>query len=231
MFNWRNMMVAVTTLALGCLSGTTALTATAATPACGPHCLSVFSDELGSYKHLGVVEDVLDGVARIGQPSVLNPGSGADPSEDFLPVAKPVAAFYKDGMVSAQINSHYGQLKASQIEYAPEGKPTGLCVGLATTPYQNEGLTMQPCNTPGRTVWIIDTSDSPSTAHAGFFPIVSAATTDLVHPFAMTLPDYEVTYHQPLQIHVSKLVFSGSTKTLASRQLWGVHFGPLPVAE
>src|SRR5262249_38186699 len=164
--------------------GATALRATAATPACGPHCLSVFSDELGSYKHLGVVEDIADGVARAGQPSILTPGSGADPSEDFIPNAGSVASFFKQGMVSAKVNSRYGSLKASQIQYAPDGKATGLCVGLATTPYQNEGLTLQPCSTPARTVWIIDTADSPSTAKAGFFPIVSAATTDLVHPFA-----------------------------------------------
>jgi hypothetical protein len=132
MLKWRNTMVAVTTLAVGCVSAATALTATAATPACGPHCLSVFSKELGTYKNPGVVEDVLDGVARIGQPSVLTPSNGANPSEDFIPIAKPVAAFYKDGMVSAKANQHYSHLKASQIEYAPDGKRTGLCVGLAT---------------------------------------------------------------------------------------------------
>ena len=57
---------------------------------------------------------------------------------------------------------------------------------MATTAYQNEGLSLQPCSTPGTTVWIIDFADSPATAPT-YFPIVNGSTTDFTHPFAMTI--------------------------------------------
>ena len=61
-----------------------------------------------------------------------------------------------------------------QIEYAPGGAASGLCAGLATAAYENEGLSLQPCSTPGTTVFIIDTADSPHTAPT-YFPMYTAA--------------------------------------------------------
>jgi len=221
-------LAALATLTLiGCVSVTATLSATAATPACGPHCISIFSKEFGTDERPGVVEDVLDGAATVDQPVILKQGSGSDTSQDFIPTGgRLVSDFYKSGMVSAEVNSHYGSLKAAQIEFAPEGKPTGFCVGLAKVAYENEGLTLRPCSVPALTVWIIDTTDSPATAAAGYFPIVNASTTDFSRPFAMDLPQSEVANHETLQIHVSQLQFS-SDKTLQDRQLWGTHFGVL----
>ena len=137
-----------------------------------------------------------------------------------------VSDFYAAGMVSADVNSQYGHLFAAQIQYAPNGVRSGLCVGLATAAYQNEALTLQPCSTPAVTVWILDTTDSPTTAAAGYFPIVNASTTDFDHPFAMDLPQEEVASVQQLvQIRLRRLQFLGSEKTLPDRQLWGAHFG------
>ncbi len=68
-----------------------------------------------------------------------------------------------------------------QVEYAPFGQATGLCAAVATTAYQNEGLSLQPCSTPGTTVFIIDLADAP--AATPYFPIVNASTTDFTHPF------------------------------------------------
>jgi hypothetical protein len=56
----------------------------------------------------------------------------------------PVSEFYAAGLVSADVNSHYGALFGVQQEYAPYGIGAGLCVGLAKVAYQNEGLTLQP---------------------------------------------------------------------------------------
>jgi hypothetical protein len=222
------ILAGVATLVLiGYASVAGMLSATAATPACGPHCISIFSKELGTDKQPGAVEDVLDGSATVDQPVILKQGSGSDTSQDFIPTGGHlVSDFFKSGMVSADVNSHYGSLKAAQIEFAPEGKPTGFCVGLEKVAYENEGLTLRPCSVPALTVWIIDAADSPSTGAIGYFPIVNASTTDFTRPFAMDLPQNEVDNHQTLQIHVSQLQFS-SDKTLPDRQLWGAHFGVL----
>ena len=84
------------------------------------------------------------------------------------------------------MNAHFGSEPAVQIEYAPYGHPTGLCTAVATTAYQNEGLSLQPCSTPGVTIWILDTADAPA-AYPPYFPIVNGSDTDFVHPFAMTI--------------------------------------------
>ena len=105
--------------------------------------------------------------------------------------------FYADGMVSAEVNSHYGNLDAVQQKYAPFGIETGLCVGLASVAYQNEGLTLQPCDDP-TTVWVI--YPAPPATTGGYFPIVNATTTDFSRPFAMHLPRNEVASGKPLQM-------------------------------
>ena len=213
---------------VGGLSATTPLSASAATPQCGSQCGSVFSRELGSYSQPGPVEDVLDGVAEVGQPVILKQATSSDPSEDIIPHRALVSAFYAAGMVSADVNDHYGNLVAVQQEYAPHGIGTGLCVGLASAAYQNEGLTLQPCRVPGVMIFVIDTPDSPSTAAAHYFPIVNASTTDFSHPFGMDLPQDEVTSDQhPPQILLRHLQFLGDEKRLPDRQLWGFLSGVL----
>src|SRR5215218_4437064 len=173
----------------GGLSTVGTLPATAATPQCGPNCIQIFSAKFGTNASPNFVETVFQGVARVGQPTILARPSSSNPAGDLIataPGAGLVSDFFAAGLVSAAVNQHYGSETAAQIEYAPFGKPTGLCAGLATIAYQNEGLTLQPCSTPGTTVWIIDTADSPATAPARF-PIVSGSTTDFAHPFAMTI--------------------------------------------
>ena len=202
------------------------LSASAATPGCVDEgCISIFSRQLGTYTEPNVIEAVLGGVAQVGQPVILSPASSSDPSQDFIPRGGLVSDFYAAGMVSAEVNSHYGDLSAAQIEYSPFGVRSDLCVGLATTAFQNEGLTLQPCTVPARTVWIIDFADYP----AGFFTIVNGSTTDFSRPFAMTYPRYqEAADHRIQQIEVRRLEFLSNEHTVPDRQLWGAIFGALP---
>jgi hypothetical protein len=224
----RSKMCAVTA-ALTVVAGVGALethSASAATPACGPGCISIFSRDLGTYAQPGPVEATLDGVVQVGQPVILKaPASASDPSQDEIPHRRPVADWYADGMVSAAVNAHYGSLPGVQIESAPYGIPSGLCVALATAAYQNEALTLQPCNVPNLTVWVLDFPASPSTVPA-WFPIVNASTTDFDRPFAMSLKEDEiVSDHQTLHIRARHLQFLTNEKTLPDSQLWGAHFG------
>jgi hypothetical protein len=229
-FARRFWVAAAATLALSATSVASVLFfapgADAATPACGTSCVSVFSKELGSS---GPVEDILGGVATVGQPVILAAASGSASSEDTLAHTGLVSGFFAAGMVSADANSHYGGLPAAQIEYAPDGVGTGLCVGLASTPRENEGLTLQPCTVPGVTVWIIDPLVAPT--GSGYFAIINAATTDFDHPFAMSLnPDEVASHHQLLQILVRRLQFLAGDPTVPDSQLWGVLPGPFASA-
>ncbi len=221
------VLVAAATLTVaGGASAVGALSASAATPQCtasGNTCIEIFSAEFGTPASPGFVETVFHGVAKAGVPTELHRASSTDPAEDFIAHGGLVSQFYAAGMVSAAVNSHYGSEQAAQIEYAPLGVPTGLCAGLATTAYQGEGLTLQPCSTPGTTVWVIDTADSPTTAPANF-PIVSGSTTDFAHPFGMTYPDKRDPACERLpQITVTRL--TGNPAHVPDWQLWGADFG------
>ncbi|MFF4896091.1 hypothetical protein [Streptomyces sp. NPDC001068] len=234
----KSALAAALTVALaGGVTGVSTLSASAATPRCGGHCIDIYSKKLGTADDPRFVETVLHGVARAGQPTVLHRAGGTDPAEDFLPHLAKVSDFHRAGLVSAAVNRHYGNLHAAQIQYAPSGRPSGLCAALATTAYEGEGLTLQPCDLPGRTVWIVDTTDSPSTAAQGLFPLVNGSTRDFVHPFAMTVPEHgrldgtharhhtRAHHHPRAQIQVRRL--AGDPGHVPDGQLWGTKLGIL----
>jgi hypothetical protein len=203
----------------GGLSTVGTLPATAATPQCGPHCIQVFSAKFITNASPDFVETVFQGVGTVGQPTIVAPPSSSDPAGDLIvPRAGTVSDFFAAGLVSAAVNQHYGSETAVQIEFAPLGQPTGLCSALATTAFQNEGLTLQPCSTPGTTVWIVDSADSPATKS---FPIVNGSTTDFTHPFAMIIHGNPAHKRFP-QIKVQRL--RGNPDHVRISQLWGAKF-------
>ena len=205
------------------MSAAAAIPASAATPACGQYCIGVFSSELGTYAQPNFVEHVFGGVATVGTETGLTAVSSTDASEDFMnPHQGHVSDYYNLGLVSADVEQHYANLGAAQLEYAPLGQPTGLCVGVPSSPYSGEALSLQPCTVPGRTVWIIGTATS-----ARFFPIISGATTDFVHPFAMTYPSHVDTDTMLPPIRLFHLQFRGPAHAVPATQLWGVKLGVL----
>ena len=213
---------AVLAVAAG-LSTAGTLPASAATTQCGNACVQIFSKEFGTYASPGFIESVFLGIPAAGVPTIVHRASSSDPTGDFIvSQAGPVSMFYAEGMVSAAVNAHYGSERAVQVEYAPYGKATGLCSAVATTAYQGEGLSLQPCSTPGTTVFIIDTADSPATAPA-YFPIVDASTTDFTHPFTMTIHGNPANKRFP-QIKLEHL--RGNPTNVPDNQLWGSKFGP-----
>jgi hypothetical protein len=219
-------LTACTAVGVGTL---TALPANAATADCGPLCISVFSSELGTIADPNFIEAVLDGgAARIGQPVGLTPASGTDPSQDFMPGGltntglSTVSDFYEMGLVSREANRRYGHLPAVQQRYAPLGKDSELCVGVARVK-QGEDLTLQPCDDP-TTVWIVYPAPGEDPT---YFAIVNAATTDFDRPFAMHLPRNEVVSgDSELQMELRRLQYRTGDETLPARQVWGADFGP-----
>ena len=208
--------VAAGVVALGGVTTLGTVSASAGTPQCGSGCIDIFSKAFGTPSQPNFVETVRHGIARAGEPTELFRVSSTNSAQDLLPTAGTVSSFYAEGKVSAAVNEEYGPDHAAQIQYAPLGKPTGLCAALATTPYQNEGLTLQPCSVPGTTVWIIDTTVSSA---PGYFGLVNGANRDFVHPFGMTY--YANPAVRPAQIRVAHLLISSAHPAAPDRQLLG----------
>ena len=209
-------------LILACgLSAAATLPAGASTTQCGSACVQISSNMYGP----GFVESVFQGIAAAGQPTILHAASDSDPTGDFInPLGHPVlvSTFYAQGMVSAAVNAHYGSEPAVQVEYAPFGQGTGLCAAVATPAYQNEGLSLQPCSTPGTTVFIIDKNDSPGTWPA-WFPIVNASTADFTHPYTMTIDGNPADKPFP-QITLQRM--HDNPTDVPDNQLWQAPPGP-----
>jgi hypothetical protein len=135
--------IAATLITVCDMSAAAAIPASAATPACGQYCIGVFSSELGTFAQPNFVEHVFGGVASIGTKTGMSTASSTDPSEDFMnPHQGHVSDSYNLGLVSADVEQHYANFGAAQLEYAPLGQPTGLCVGVPISPYSGEALSL-----------------------------------------------------------------------------------------
>jgi hypothetical protein len=234
---------------VGTMGVLTAGTAGAATPSCGPACINIFSRDFGTFRTPNFTLDVLRQGAKVGQPLILFRSSNSDPALDWsLSFQGHVSDFCAAALVSALTCLHYGgagtiipatatkpavkypDLPAWEVEYAPFGVDSGLCMGVAATASQREGVSLQPCGVSGKTVWIGDTLD---TNFRFYVPVINGSNTNFSHPFVLTYPDPAFPTDKPrAQIQVRNL--TGSTQpggifpvitTVNSNQLWSATFG------
>jgi len=252
-FKSKLLAGAATVALVGSMGTVGALSAAAATPSCGHDCIDIFSRAFGTHRTPNFVMDVLRQGAKVGQPIILFRTSNTDPAEDFVPsIQGTTADFFAAGLVSSAVALHYGCIPATQaggnfpnclptsvddpaieIEYAPFGVDSGLCVGLAATATQGEGVTLQPCGVSAKTVWIIDTNDSPATFNRGYVPLINGSDTNFSHPFVLSYPGNGFPTDKPRpQLQVKNLTgFSHGIGTpigsVDDTQLWGADFGVL----
>ena len=231
----------------------TAATANAATPSCGSTCVDIFSQEFGHHNVPNYILDVYQQHIRIGQPIILYRSSNNDSAEDFrLEFQGTVSAFYDAGMVSAGLALHYGCVPgddfnncfgldetfddpAFEIEYTPDGVDSGLCVGVASTAVQEEGVTLQECGASSKTVWAVDIYDQPiESFFLHYYPLINGSDTNFSQPYVLTYPQSGYPTDKPRPVlQVNNL--SGFTTgfppilnypSIDDNQMWGADFGP-----
>ena len=168
-------------------------TASAATPSCGIACVNLFSYQFGTHTTPTYTVDVLRQGEKTGQPIILFRTANYDPALDWtVSFQGTVADFFAAGLVSSSLALHYGciagvnfpncpfniagfnfpadtdsDLLAFENQYAPFGVDSGLCLGVAATAFNDEGVTLQPCGVSSKTVWVLDTLDQSFTARLG----------------------------------------------------------------
>jgi hypothetical protein len=232
---------AATLTLVGGVSTVGMLSAAAATPSCGHFCVDIFSREFGTHRTPNFVMDVWRQGAKVGQPIILFRTSNTDPAEDInASFQGTVSDFFAAGLVSAAVNLHFGggakgfpNDAAFELEYTPFGVGSGLCVGVATTAIQNEGVSLQPCGVSSKTVWIVDTGDSV-TINRGYVPLINGSDTNFSHPFVLTYPKngFPTDKPRPQLITQNLTGFTGNflvpiLGTINDNQLWGADFGVL----
>ncbi len=238
-----------------------AASANAATPSCGPACINLFSYQFGNHETPNYTVDVLRQGEKVGQPIILFRTADYDPALDWtFAFEGTVADFFAAGLVSSAVALHYGCIAgvnfpncppnvtsfpgdsgtansdylAVENEYAPFGVDSGLCMGVAATAFNDEGVTLQPCGVSSKTVWILDTLDQQFTdawAH-GYIPLINGSDTNFSQPFVLTYPNISVPTDKPrpqlvvtnltgFSFHPGELFGTGAD----SDQLWGATFG------
>ncbi len=238
-------------------------TASAATPSCGIACVNLFSYQLGTHRSPNYTVDVLKQGEKVGQPNILFRTANYDPALDWtFSFTGTVIDLFEAGLVSANTALHYGcipgadfvtcpfniagfnipqqnfssNLLAVENQYSPFGVDSGLCMGLAATAFQGEGVTLQPCGVSAKTVWILDTLDQSFTAAwaHGYIPLINGSNTNFSQPFVLTYPANGFPTDKPrpqlvvsnltgFSFHVGNLFGTGAN----GNQLWGATFGEL----
>ena len=196
------------------------LTANAATKDCGQVCANFFNSAFGTFSHPAFVLDVHGQAQQASQPVALARASAANPREDFGITAQgQVGDFVAAGLVARGLKAPYGQLQAVEIEYAPKGAPTGLCLGTSSSSSLSP-VALRPCGVNSSTIWILD----PVTTSTGSYNVLISGATNrnFQHPEALTAPE------PGLQLSIEPLT-SLSTAHL-THQLWGFTQGVLPTS-
>ncbi len=246
---------AATLTLIGGVGAAGAMSASAATPSCGFTCVDIFSHNYGTHHNPGFVLDVLRQGDKVGQPVILFRTSNSDPAEDFtIAYQGQVSAFLAAGLVSPALALHYGggcefwdthvypaacgkyfpDDYAYEIEYAPYGADSGLCVGTPTTAAQDTYVSLQPCGATSKTVWVVDIANSIGhTFFDKYVPLINGSDTNFSNPYVLTYPQdsYPTDMPRPQLTTQTLQQFSNGGPvnggTVNANQEWGGDFGPL----
>jgi hypothetical protein len=202
--------------ALGVMAGglgvAGAVTAQAATPSCGHRCVTLANPNTG-----GLV-DVYKRTGKVGQKIILWSPSNYDPAEDFTIAAQgTVKQFYKAGLASSAFNLHYGSFEAFELQYAPYGAQSGLCVGVGTTAVNGTPITLQPCGNSSKTLWVFDAYSAKYSNGSWSAPLINGSDTNFSNPYVLTDNSNLVTEH------LTKF----SNGSVYSNQMWSLDKGIL----
>ncbi len=154
--------------------------------------------------------DVFKQGERVGQPIILFRQSNGDPAEDFtISYQGQVSDFLAAGLVSQNVALHYGggcefyapgapattdncdvfypNDFAFEVEYAPYGVNSGLCVGVASTAVNGTDVSLQPCGVTAKTVWIQDVDNATGFVDS-YAPYINGSDTNFSHPYVLDYP-------------------------------------------
>jgi hypothetical protein len=206
--------VAATMTIVGGVSAVGLLPAVASTPSCGGNCITSFPEEFGP----PFVLDVLRQGEKVGQPIILFRASDSDPAEDFTFYEQgTVDDFNKAGLVSNALALQYGTDEAYELEYAPYGVDSGLCMGVSSTAGDGTPVALEPCGASSKTVWVADGADGGK----GYYPAINGSDTNFSHPFVLHYPGNGYPTDMPRPQLTTWTLQEYSDGTVYENELWG----------
>jgi hypothetical protein len=214
----------------GGLGMTGTLTASAATPSCGNHCISLYPQKYGPHYYV----DVYQQRAVAGNESILFQGSNSDPALDFtVKWSGSVDSFYTDyGLVSAAFAHTYGHDPAFEFQYSPYGVNSGFCLSTwpGVAPQPGYKVRLEPCGAYSNTLWVADLQaryarDRHSTTGADL-PLINGATNSFSNPEVLNYPAGNPT-DMPRPVLNVQPENTYSNGVVFDNQEWGFDLGAL----
>jgi len=150
----------------------------AATVACGPVCRAPFARQWGA----NLMGAVLSGIPRGGQNAVLYPAAPRAAEDWHFLDEGTVAALYRDGVLGAAVGKTWPSYQAYEYEYTPLGAATSWCLGTAVPAGPGVPLTLQPCGSTSKVLWIPLLADRSG----GYVPLMNGSDTLTAAPYVMT---------------------------------------------
>ena len=205
------------------------LTASAATPSCGSHCVSLYTQKYGQHYFV----DVYQGRAAAGQESILFQGSNSDPALDFTYAFEgTVNGFYHNyGLVTAAFAHTYGGDTAFEFQYSPYGLGSNFCLSTwpGVAPQPGYKVRLEPCGKYSNTLWVADAQNRVRDRHSAGgsdVPLINGATNSFSNPVVLNYPAGNPTdMPRPvLNVQPEKQYSNG---TVFDNQEWGFKLGEL----
>ena len=198
------------------------LTASAATPSCGSHCISLYTQKYGTHYFV----DVYQQRAAAGQESILFQGSNSDPALDFTYAFEgSVSSFYHHyGLVSAAFAHSYGSDEAYEFQYSPYGLNSNFCLSTwpGVAPQPGYKVRLESCGRYSNTLWAAD--EANETSNHKYVPLINGATNSFSNPEVLNYPAGNPTdMPRPvLNVQPEKQYSNG---TVFDNQMWAAKIG------
>ena len=209
------------------------LTASAATPSCGNHCVSLYTQKYGQHYFV----DVYQGRAAAGRRVILFQGSNSDPALDFTfkPTrARSTASTTTTAWSPAAFAHTYGGDPAFEFQYSPYGVGSNFCLSTwpGVAPQPGYKVRLEPCGEYSNTLWAADAAKHAPDRHSATgsdVPLINGATNSFSNPEVLNYPagnptdmPRPVLNVQPENTYSNGMVFDN--------QEWGFELGELGVS-
>lgn len=186
--------------------------ASAASADCGPTCINLFNQKSGSAD----VMAVSGGTEAAGQAVILSAAAPSTTEDWTLSSEGVVSDFVAAGIINPALGEHFGSDAAFELQYAPGGSGSGLCLGVGSGPSQSTPVTLQPCGVSASTIWIEDTADASGVGAV----FVSGSGTKYPAPYVLTANSVGGSF--------TTQALRTNPGAAAGAQRWEASFGVLP---
>jgi hypothetical protein len=208
-----------------------ALTASAATPSCGQHCISLFTQKYGPQ----YLVDVYQQRAVAGNESILFQSSNSDPALDFtLMFSGTVGSYYnRYGLVSAAFAHTYRDDPAFEFQYSPYGVNSNFCLSTwpGEAPQPGYKVRLESCGQYSNTLWAADLENQVKDRRGNAFdsndaPLINGATNSFSSPEVLNYPAGNPT-DMPRPVLNVQPENTYSNGDVFDNQEWGGIIGPV----